>query len=314
MKLIYSFPSIFLLAFLVQACEFVSSHAEDTRRDVVGDSLGLFSDSTLNSLIRTEPAASNVRIVEDEILFVIDSTGRKIRRKTFADSLRRELDHKPKHIYFTFDDGPLLGSKAIDSIATLKNIKINTFLVGKHANMSKRLKQDYLIYYKNPLVDCYNHSYSHAGNKYAQFYSHANTAFNDFLENEMFLNLQHKIARLPGRNIWIFDDVKIIDMKSGEKTAELLYQNGYRIYGWDLEWKINGATGVPDQSVEQLYNRIKSYMKNKSSLYPNNVVLLLHDDMFKANTGQQLLVGLIDSLKSNTDYHFEHMRSYPFRY
>lgn len=312
MKFIYSLSFLFLAIFLLQACEFVSSHAEDTHRDVLGDSVGLFSEATLNSLLQTP--AIHERIVEDEALFIKDSVGRNVRRKTLVDSLRRELDHKPKHVYFTFDDGPLVGSRSIDSITRLMNIKISTFLVGKHANMSKRLEKDYLTYYNNPLVDCYNHSYSHAGNKYAQFYSQPKDAFKDFVKNEMFLNLEHKIARLPGRNIWVFDDVRFIDMKSGEQTADLLYQDGYRVYGWDLEWKINGATGVPDQSVAQLYNRIKGYMNNKSSLYPNNVVLLLHDDMFKAKNGQQLLIGLIDSIQSNTEYHFEHMRSYPFRY
>lgn len=47
---------------------------------------------------------------------------------------------------------------------------------------------------------------------------------------------------------------------------------------------------------------------------PNNVVLLMHDDMFQNKKGQQLLSALIDSIQINTDYKFEFMRSYPFRY
>lgn len=238
----------------------------------------------------------------------------RVERRRIRDSVRLALDKKPKHVYFTFDDGPLLGSKAIDSIAKARNIKINAFLVGKHAFMSKGLKRDYQRYYDNPLVECYNHSYTHANNKFTTFYSNPVGAFNDFEKNEEDLKLQHKIIRLPGRNIWIYDDVRRIDLQSGASTADMLYTNGYKIFGWDVEWKIHGLTGKPIQSVHEIYTRIRNYMNNKSSMEPNNVVLLMHDDMFQNKKGQRLLSSLIDTIQNNTDYKFEFMQDYPFRY
>jgi peptidoglycan/xylan/chitin deacetylase (PgdA/CDA1 family) len=245
-----------------------------------------------------------------------DSLARFVRteRRRVRDSVRQELDKLPKHVYFTFDDGPLIGSSAIDSISKAKNIKINVFLVGRHANMSKRLKRDLQRYKDNALVECYNHSYTHAGNRFTTFYSNPVSAYEDFEKNELDLELEHKIVRLPGRNIWIYDDIRRIDLKSGASTADMLYTNGYKIYGWDVEWRIYGASGKPVQSVNEIYTRIRNYMDNKSSMEPNNVVLLMHDDMFQNKKGQQLLSSLIDTIQTTTDYKFEFIRDYPFRY
>ncbi|WP_229707459.1 polysaccharide deacetylase family protein [Sphingobacterium alkalisoli] len=250
------------------------------------------------------------------ITFLVDSINPvdiKMQKRRLKDSLRKEFDKKPKHVYLTFDDGPLIGSSAIDSIATAKGIKINAFLVGRHANMSKRLKRDLEKYRSNPLVGCYNHSYTHGMNRFSAFYSNPNTAVADFEKNEIDLALTHKIIRLPGRNIWIYDDVRKIDLQSGSSTADLLYTNGYKIYGWDVEWRIHGLTGKPIQSVGEVYHRIRNFMNNKSALTPNNVVLLMHDDMFQNKKGQALLTALIDSLKQE-DYQFEFMEDYPRRY
>ena len=244
----------------------------------------------------------------------INKVDPKQAKKMLRDSIYRELNKKDKHIYLTFDDGPLIGSSAIDSIITSKNIKISTFLIGKHAGMSKRLKRDFEHYMNNPLVDCYNHSYSHAANKFHVFYSNPDLAVADFEKCEKELGLKHKIVRMPGRNIWLYDDVRRVDLTSGSQTADLLGVNGYRIYGWDVEWKINGLTGKPVQSVEELYGRIRNMLGNKSTLKPNNIVLLMHDDMFQNKKGQQLLSNLIDSLKQHKDYKFDFIANYPIKY
>lgn len=252
----------------------------------------------------------------NQIHFVVDTVKRvdiKTQKKMLKDSLRREFDKKPKHVYLTFDDGPLVGSAAIDSLAKAKNIKVNVFLVGKHANSGKARKRDLARYENNPLIACYNHSYTHAHNRYTYFYSNATTAFQDFEKNENDLNLKHKIVRLPGRNIWIYDDVRKIDLQSGASTADLLFENGYKIYGWDVEWRINSLTGVPVQTLGTVYGKTRSFLNNKSSMTPNNVVLLMHDDMFQTKKGQELLAGLIDSLKKE-DYKFEFIQDYPIKY
>ena len=238
----------------------------------------------------------------------------KVAKRKFRDSIYRELNKKEKHIYLTFDDGPLIGSRAIDSIATSKHAKVNAFVVGRHANMSKRLKNDLQRYKDNPLVEVYNHSYTHAANRFHAFYSNPDMAYADFAKCETDLGLTHKIVRMPGRNIWLFDDTRRIDLASGGQTADLLGINGYKIYGWDVEWKINGLSGNPVQSVNEIYTRIKNMLGNKSTLKPNNVVLLMHDDMFQNVKGQHLLTSLIDSLKQHKDYKFEFMSNYPVKY
>lgn len=238
----------------------------------------------------------------------------KSEHRRIRDSVRRELDKLPKHVYFTFDDGPLIGSFAVDSISKAKNIKISTFLVGRHVNISKWRKRDFQRYYESPLVECYNHSYTHGENRFNTFYSNPVSAYNDFEKNEVDLELKHKIARLPGRNIWIYDDMRRIDLQSGASTADMLYTHGYKIFGWDVEWRINGISGKPVQSVDEIYTRIRNYMNNKSSMEPNNVVLLMHDDMFQTKKGRQLLSTLIDTIQTTTEYQFEFMRDYPFRY
>lgn len=247
----------------------------------------------------------------------IDSTNRvdpTTLKKNRRDSLLRELKKRPKHIYFTFDDGPLIGSSAIDSIATAKGVKVSVFLVGKHAKMNKRLYRDLERYKVNVLVGSYNHSYTHGDHRYQRFYNDPIGAVADFERAQEELGLTSKIARLPGRNIWLTDEIQRFDGQNGRSTAEILYEKGYKIYGWDIEWKMNGAMAAPDESASLTYKRIKSYLNNNYTLFPNNVVLLMHDDMFQTKKGQQLLGNLIDSLKRHEDYHFELMADYPKKY
>ncbi|MBE8721001.1 hypothetical protein C4F40_09730 [Sphingobacterium sp. Ka21] len=308
---------------IVILLEFTScQHSSSTTLGYVGAADTTALDVVDSALVQSESKKSPLLITKWDSLqknlikFHVDSINPvdiKLQKRHLKDSLRREFDSKPKHVYLTFDDGPLIGSAAIDSIATAKDIKINAFLVGRHANMSKRLKRDLEKYRSNPRVGCYNHSYTHGMNKFSAFYSNPNTAFADFEKNEIDLALTHKIIRLPGRNIWIYDDVRKIDLQSGSSTADLLYTNGYKIYGWDVEWRIHGLTGKPIQSVGEIYHRIRNFMNNKSSLTPNNVVLLMHDDMFQNKKGQLLLTALIDSLKRE-DYQFDFIEDYPKRY
>lgn len=243
----------------------------------------------------------------------INSIEPRVAKKNRRDSLYKELNKKPKHVYLTFDDGPLIGSAAIDSIVTAKDIKINVFLIGKHAKMSKHLAKSLARYLNNPLVASYNHSFTHANNRYQTFYKDPTLAYNDFLKAQVELGLTQKVARLPGRNIWMFDDISRVDGVSGGSTAKMLHDDGYNVYGWDVEWRINGRTGVPVQTVEQTFSKMKSYLDNHYGLFPNNVVLLMHDDMFQNKVGQNMLVQLIDKLKGE-GYTFEFLTDYPVKY
>ena len=120
--------------------------------------------------------------------------------------------------------------------------------------------------------------------------------------------------RLPGRNVGAFNGTRRVEKDSSAYTADLLVEHGYRIFGWDLEWRLNGHTGSSDQTVGQVFNRIKTRMGNKTSVVPNNVVLLLHDDMFQNPNSVNKLSALLDSLSTLQDYSFEFIEDYPKRY
>ena len=255
-------------------------------------------------------------LLRNQLVFTIDSLHPidiKTQKKRLKDSLRRELNKFPKHVYLTFDDGPLVGSAALDSIAKEKQVKINAFLVGRHASFGKARMRDVQRFANNPLVACYNHSYTHGFNKFARFYSTPETAYMDFVKNQDTLALKDKIARLPGRNIWMYDDFRKIDLQNGASTAQMLFDNGYKIFGWDVEWRIHSITGNPVQSLESVYYRMRNMLDNKSTVVPNNIVLLMHDDMFQTKKGARLLGNLIDSLKKE-NYQFEFIADYPKRY
>jgi peptidoglycan/xylan/chitin deacetylase (PgdA/CDA1 family) len=289
--------------------------------------LGFYScNQSGTNKVQNVGAVDSMPAKKDSLLVVQDSISKvdSLRKDTIT-KMEENVDYKgakdttvlltdtvsPRYIYLTFDDGPLNGSQHLDSIATAKGIKINTFLIGNHDKMSKKLHSFTERYKNNPLVDCYNHSYWHAHNKYTTFYSNPQTAFEDFELAEQSLGLTHKIVRLPGRNIWYIGDRKKVDLKSGASTAELLHQNGYKVIGWDCEWKINGVTGKPDLSVNQLYTQMKNLLRKGTSYTKNNVVLLTHDNMYQTKKGQRLLSDLIDSLKQHPNYRFEFVRNYP---
>ncbi len=280
------------------------------------DSLSIIDD--MEHVLKHEPLLLDKwdSLRRNQLIFTVDTINPisiNNQKRKLKDSLRREFNKHPKHVFLTFDDGPLVGSFAIDSLAKAKNVKVSAFLVGRHENMGNARKRDVQRYKANPLVACYNHSYTHGYNKFANFYSDVKASYDDFVKNENVLDLKHKIARLPGRNIWIYDDVRVIDLKSGAKTADTLFTNGYKIYGWDVEWRINSVTGVPVQPLVQTVNKMRNFMNNKSSQTPNNVVLLMHDDMFQTKNGRKLLANLIDSLKKE-NYKFEFMEDYPIKY
>src|SRR6266540_5234554 len=170
-----------------------------------------------------------------------------------------------KYIYLTFDDGPLNGSENIDSVVLAERLKISVFLVGEHAEQSKLLGTYYKMYEQNPFVQAYNHSYSHANDQYKLFYSNPENVLSDIQKNEKLLGLRYKIVRLPGRNMWRIGDRRKDDGSSGESAANLLAQNGYKLYGWDIEWQHNAATGAPIQSVDEMLKEIESRLESGST-------------------------------------------------
>ena len=234
------------------------------------------------------------------------------KEQNLPDSNKISIRKSPlKYIYLTFDDGPLNGSENIDSIILAERLKISVFLVGEHAEKSKELGNYYKLYEQNPFAEAYNHSFTHANGKYALFYSNPQNVLADIQKNEKLLNLRYKIVRLPGRNMWRIGDRKKDDEISGSAAADLLAKNGYKLYGWDIEWKHNSKDGTPIQSVDEMMNEIENRLENGNTFTQDHIVILIHDEMFQKKWEESELRQLIDKLKTHENYVFEHIRFYP---
>lgn len=220
-------------------------------------------------------------------------------------------DTAARYIYLTFDDGPLDGSEDIDDAVTKEKIKINVFIVGQHALSSKKMRGYFQLYVNNPLIEVGNHSFSHAHNQYEKFYEDPQNVLQDFLKCQEQLNIPYKYARQPGRNQWRLKDTVINDVRSGSQSADLLYENGFKVFGWDIEWQHDGRTGVPIQTVDDMVEIIEKRLNEKKTVRPGHLILLSHDEMFRNGWEESELKQLIEKLKAKGNYKLEHLSNYP---
>ncbi|MBX9783495.1 MAG: polysaccharide deacetylase family protein [Chitinophagaceae bacterium] len=226
-------------------------------------------------------------------------------------TFKKEPPANEQYIYFTFDDGPLNGSENIDSVILAEKLKVSVFLVGEHVQKNRSVENYFKYYEENPFIDEYNHSYTHAKNRYEKFYSNPGGVVADILKNQAFLKLQYKIVRLPGRNMWRIGNRKRDDVKSGSAAADSLAQLGYKVIGWDLEWQHNAKTGSPVQTVSAMKTEIEERLKAGTTFAPGHIVILLHDQMFQKKWAGSELKQLLDELRKNPGYVFEQIRFYP---
>lgn len=215
------------------------------------------------------------------------------------------------YIYLTFDDGPLNGSENINDIILKEKIKISVFMVGEHVVKDKQMDTYAKYYDQNPYIDEYNHSFTHANDHYEAFYNNVDKSVQDIVYNQTLLKLPYRIVRLPGRNIWRIGDRSKNDITNGTKTADQLAAQGYKVVGWDLEWQHRPADGTPVQSVNDMYTAVQKLCTSDKTFTKNNVVMLIHDEMFQKTWEESELKELIDLLRTNPNYSFEQMRFYP---
>ena len=212
-----------------------------------------------------------------------------------------------KYIYLTIDDAPLNGSKYIDSVISATKVKTNIFMVGGPIHGSGKFKNYHEMLKKNRHIELYNHSYSHANHKYAGYYKDPEQVVSDFEKNMTEFDLRHHIARLPGRNLWQLGERKKNYRQTGSEAAALLAEKGYKIFGWDVEWKYNAKDNSPQQTIDELIEEIE----NASATFtPNHIVLLMHDQMFGKTNDNNDLAKLIQKLREN-DFSFEYLSDYP---
>jgi peptidoglycan-N-acetylglucosamine deacetylase len=227
------------------------------------------------------------------------------------NSLPKTPEAQHYTIYLTFDDGPLGGSKKINEAVLEEKIKINVFVVGVHAQRKKSMLRLFNLYLQNPFIEVGNHSYSHAHNRYKTFYNDPAKVLADFLKCQDKLNIPLKLARLPGRNQWRLKDTAINDVNGGAASADLLFKEGFKVFGWDLEWQHDAETGVPVQTVDDITEKIETLLKEGKTVHQNHLVLLAHDEMFGKGWEESELKQLIEQLKAKGNYTFEHLSKYP---
>lgn len=229
---------------------------------------------------------------------------------TPKEEVKKPLDSNKYYVYLTFDDGPYNGSKAINEIARKEEAHITAFVVGSHAttNATKKIVADYQ---ENPYVEVANHSFSHANNRYAKYYTNPKGVFDDIIKNEQLFNLETKSVRLPGRNLWYSKDYKKGEVKGdANKAGKLLADAGYHLYGWDIEWHRDKKSGIA--SANTIYNAIIEMLDKKRTLKKNHIVLLAHDDMFNKESEAHKLLELIQKLKNNEKVELVPISEYPF--
>lgn len=228
------------------------------------------------------------------------------------DTVERKTALAPKkYIYLTIDDAPLNGSRYIDSVITEMRVKTSIFMVGNPIHGSGRFKKYHEMLKENRYVELYNHSYSHANHRYANYYKNSELVAADFEKNRAEFNLRHYIARLPGRNLWQLGSRTKNYRQTGAEAAALLAENGYKIFGWDVEWKYDPKDYSPQQTIDELIDEIENICQASSGAFtPNHVVLLMHDQMFAKRTEENDLAKLIKKLQEH-NYTFEYLSDYP---
>lgn len=229
-----------------------------------------------------------------------------------TESKKETLAPQKQYVYLTFDDGPLEGSQNIDSIILTEKIKISVFLIGSEIVGDRDMEAYFKYYEENPYIDEYNHSFTHGNDQYALFYSNPQKATEDFLKNQQFLKIQYKIIRMPACNTWRFNHRKQDDCEiNAVATADSLAARGFKVFGWDVEWQHHDEDGTPVQSVDEMYHQITQLLNSGKTFTKNNIVILLHDEMFQRRWEKTDLKQLIDRLRRDKNIVFEQMRFYP---
>lgn len=228
------------------------------------------------------------------------------------EKLQREqaINSDAKFIYLSFDDGPLNGSQNINAIAQKYQVPMNVMVVGEHVFMNATQKKYFNNYKQNPYVEVNNHSFSHANNRYYKYYAKPTTVLKDFNKSMNLLGLDNKIARLPGRNVWSIDGKEYNRHKETKDATRLLTQNGYKLIGWDIEWQYNRKTKYPVDTHQEFFAKLKHHIESNKKLFtPNNIVVLLHDPMFRKDSSE--LENFIQLIQAQTDYIIMPLSRYP---
>lgn len=217
---------------------------------------------------------------------------------------------KKKKIYLTFDDGPNKGTRQVLRVINEEQVPVSFFIVGEHVYGSKEQQATWDSLQQSEWVEICNHSYSHANNRFSKFYNNDSAVVADFRRTEDSLQLNNKIARTPGRNIWRTATVNATDIVKSKSAADSLYNAGFLVVGWDIEWHFNNSLKLKQSSDEMIRQVDSAFFHNRTKT-PDHMVLLTHDQSFADSTDVASLRHFIQCLKTKSDYQIEFVSRYP---
>lgn len=217
---------------------------------------------------------------------------------------------KKKKIYITFDDGPNKGTRQVLNVINEEQVPVSFFIVGEHVYGSREQQADWDSLRLSKWVEICNHSFTHAHNKFSKFYSNDTAVVADFERTQDSLQLHNRIVRTPGRNMWRTDEVNATDITKSKAAVDSLYNAGFVVVGWDLEWHYNDSLNLK-QTSDELIRQVDSVLVNNKTKTADHVVLLTHDQAFTDSTDASSLRQFIQHIKTKSDYQIEFVSRYP---
>jgi peptidoglycan/xylan/chitin deacetylase (PgdA/CDA1 family) len=232
---------------------------------------------------------------------------------------RNANNHRPHHrssgepytIYLTFDDGPSSGSRMVNELSQRDSLQINVFLIGRNVCLTEKNRALFKDYQDNPLIELGNHSYTHAQRHYEKYFDNPSEVLADFNRNRDSLRLENNFARLPGRNFFRIDTLSRNDISTGTEAADTLATKGYKVFGWDLEWRRQPTKGFALHTGKEMLEIVEKMLDTKKTFIPGNLILLLHDTELRDEHFMGELEDFIRRAKADGKYSFEHLSVYP---
>lgn len=219
-------------------------------------------------------------------------------------------ENNKRIIYLTFDDGPNNGTKNLLKIVHQRKIPVTAFIVAKHVYGSSFQKDEFEILKNDSLIEVANHSFSHAENKYSRFYENPEKVVADFNRAKDSLQLENNYARTPGRNIWRTVNIHSTDIKKSSKAADELQKSGYKLIGWDLEWKPDNTMKLKGNHKEML-RKVDSIFFNDLEKTSRHLVFLTHDQYLNDESSVNELSLFIEGLQKSNRFEFRKISEYP---
>ena len=222
-------------------------------------------------------------------------------------------DSSKRYIFLTWDDAPQPpGTTNCKAAFQQQGVKATFFVVGMHQfDQHRKVLVDSL---RNgyPQFLIANHSYTHAfRDHYKEFYTHPDSAVQDFLKAQNELKYPLKIIRLPGNNSWVGKG-EMRGPKSTMAVCKKLDSLGFKVIGWDVEWRfVNKGGSIPIQGADKMVKEVNDKLDNALTNEPNAIVILAHDRMFAKQQYLDSLNKFITLLKADKRNVFETIDHYP---